>query len=197
MTQPVDWPGLGDEELLIAVANTAHGETDEFADPGSVRAWWRSVGAPVPTRRARSATEHGVTMLRELRSLIRGLALRNNEVEPDPIRFSALDTLTLRLDLRGAPSLHPDVGGDLAHDLSAAAVAALLRAMAKPGWHRFKACRGNDCRWVFIDGSRNTSRRWCDMANCGNRAKLATFRARRRPTARKWVDSSTTANEGT
>ena len=154
MTQPVDWPGLGDEELLIAVANTAHGETDEFADPGSVRAWWRSVGAPVPTRRARSATQHGVTMLRELRSLIRGLALRNNEV-------------------------------------------ALLRAMAKPGWRRFKACRGDDCRWVFIDGSRNTSRRWCDMANCGNRAKLATFRARHRPTARKWVDSSTIANEGT
>jgi predicted RNA-binding Zn ribbon-like protein len=37
-------------------------------------------------------------------------------------------------------------------------------------------------RYVFIDGSRNTSRRWCDMANCGNRAKMATFRQRHHTT---------------
>jgi predicted RNA-binding Zn ribbon-like protein len=180
MTQPVDWPGLSDEELLIAVANTAHGEHDEFADAGSVRTWWRRLGAPVPTRRGRSEASEGVAMLQTLRDLIRGLALRNNGIEPDLDGLSRLDTLTLRLDLRGIPSLRADVPGDLARDISAATVAALLRAMARSGWPRFKACRGDDCRWVFIDGSRNTSRRWCDMANCGNRAKMATFRERHR-----------------
>ena len=174
--------GFGDEELLIAVANTAHGEPDELADAGSVRAWWRSLGGPVPTRRGRSEEPESVAMLRTLRGLIRGLALRNNGIEPDLSQLSGLDALTLRLDLRGAPSLRADVPGDLARDISAAAVAALLRAMARPGWPRFKACRGDDCRWVFIDGSRNTSRRWCDMANCGNRAKMATFRDRHRNT---------------
>ncbi len=182
MIQPVDWPGLGDEELLIAVANTAHGEPDELADAGSVRAWWRGLDGPVPTRRGRSATPESVAMLRMLRVLIRGLALRNNGIEPDLSQLSGLDALTLRPDLRGTPSLRADVPGDLARDISAATVAALLRAMARPGWPRFKACRGDDCRWVFIDGSRNTSRRWCDMANCGNRAKVATFRDRHRST---------------
>jgi predicted RNA-binding Zn ribbon-like protein len=182
MTQPVDWPGLGDEELLIAVANTAHGEPDELGDAGSVRAWWRGLGGPVPTRRGRSETPQSVAMLRTLRDLIRGLALRNNGIEPDLSQLSGLDALTLRPDLRGTPSLRADVPGDLARDISAATVAALLRAMARPGWPRLKACRGDDCRWVFIDGSRNTSRRWCDMANCGNRAKVATFRERHRST---------------
>jgi predicted RNA-binding Zn ribbon-like protein len=173
---------FSDEELLIAVANTAHGEPDELADAGSVRAWWRGLDATVPTRRGRSMAPESVAMLRTLRVLIRGLALRNNGIEADLSQLSDLDALTLRPDLRGTPSLRADVTGDLALDISAATVTALLRAMARPGWPRFKACRGDDCRWVFIDGSRNTSRRWCDMANCGNRAKVATFRNRHRST---------------
>lgn len=28
-----------------------------------------------------------------------------------------------------------------------------------------------ECRWLFIDSSRNGSRRWCDPADCGNRAR--------------------------
>jgi len=180
MTQPVDWPGLGDEELLTAVANTAHGERDEFADAGSVRAWWRTVNPPVRTRRGRSDAPESVAMLRDLRGLIRDLALRNNGVETGRRRPSGLDTLTLRLDLRGTPTLRPDESGDLARDIGTATVVALLRSMARPGWPRVKACRGEDCRWVYVDRSRNTSRRWCDMANCGNRAKMATFRTRLR-----------------
>src|SRR5690349_2253707 len=135
---------LGDEELLIAVANTAHLEHDELADAGSVRAWWRGLGGSVPARRGRPATPESVATLRTLRVLIRGLALRNNGVEP---HLGALDVpLALRLDLRDVPSLRADVSGDLAQDIGAATVTALLRAMARPGWPRFKACRGEDCR---------------------------------------------------
>ena len=32
-------------------------------------------------------------------------------------------------------------------------------------------CEAPDCEWLFLDHSRNRSRRWCDMASCGNRAK--------------------------
>lgn len=37
--------------------------------------------------------------------------------------------------------------------------------------HRLKQCPPDDCRWLFIDRSKNGSRRWCEMATCGNRAK--------------------------
>jgi len=170
---------LRDEELLIAVANTAHGDHDEFADLTTVRAWWRELGAPA-TISGGEGTPDGATVLRTLRGLIRGLALRNNGIESDLAGFAGLEALPLRLDLSGTPTLCADPAGDLARDIGAATVAALLRAMARPSWPRLKACRGEDCRWVFLDGSRNTSRRWCDMANCGNRAKLATFRERHR-----------------
>jgi predicted RNA-binding Zn ribbon-like protein len=36
---------------------------------------------------------------------------------------------------------------------------------------RVRECAGSDCGWVFLDTSRNRSRRWCDMEDCGNRAK--------------------------
>ena len=32
-------------------------------------------------------------------------------------------------------------------------------------------CQGENCGWLFMDMSRNRSRRWCDMKDCGNRAK--------------------------
>ena len=43
---------------------------------------------------------------------------------------------------------------------------------------RVRACAAEDCRWWFIDDTRNHSRRWCDMKTCGNRAKLRRYRAR-------------------
>ncbi|MFI5889534.1 CGNR zinc finger domain-containing protein [Actinoplanes sp. NPDC051513] len=188
MAHPHSWPGLGDEELLIAVANTAHGERDELADAGSVRAWWDGLGAAGADDRP--AEPDGVAVLRGLRGLIRGLALRNNGIEPDLSAAAGLGAVALRLEVSGAPSLRADVPGDLARDIGAATVAALLRATARPGWPRVKACRGEDCRWVFIDGSRNTSRRWCAMANCGNRAKMVTFRDRHRGTSPRATRSS-------
>jgi predicted RNA-binding Zn ribbon-like protein len=34
-----------------------------------------------------------------------------------------------------------------------------------------RECAGYDCGRLFMDGTKNRSRRWCDMASCGNRAK--------------------------
>ncbi len=44
---------------------------------------------------------------------------------------------------------------------------------------RVRECAAEDCAWLFIDGSKNRSRRWCDMAVCGNRSKVRRFRERR------------------
>jgi predicted RNA-binding Zn ribbon-like protein len=43
--------------------------------------------------------------------------------------------------------------------------------------HRVKQCAG--CPWVFLDRSRNGSRRWCAMDDCGKYAKMRTYVARR------------------
>jgi len=36
---------------------------------------------------------------------------------------------------------------------------------------RIRECASADCTWLFVDESRNRSRRWCDMSTCGNRTK--------------------------
>jgi predicted RNA-binding Zn ribbon-like protein len=42
---------------------------------------------------------------------------------------------------------------------------------------RLKQCADDrGCGWLFLDTSRNRSRRWCDMRSCGNRAKVRRYR---------------------
>ena len=40
---------------------------------------------------------------------------------------------------------------------------------------KVKKCGDPACGWLFLDISRNRSRRWCDMRDCGNRAKARRF----------------------
>jgi predicted RNA-binding Zn ribbon-like protein len=47
---------------------------------------------------------------------------------------------------------------------------------------RVKECPHEEggCGWLFYDGSKNRSRKWCDMAGCGSRVKMRRMYARRR-----------------
>ncbi len=45
---------------------------------------------------------------------------------------------------------------------------------------RLRECGGEDCGWLFEDTSRNRSRHWCHMQDCGNLAKVHRFRTRQR-----------------
>ena len=53
-----------------------------------------------------------------------------------------------------------------------------LRLAASPDLRRLRICP--NCHWLFIDRSRNASRRWCDMLTCGNRAKAERHQRRHR-----------------
>lgn len=52
-------------------------------------------------------------------------------------------------------------------------------AMQSGEWTKLKVCPAEDCLWAFYDRSRNHSRTWCQMGDCGNRAKVRAFRARK------------------
>jgi predicted RNA-binding Zn ribbon-like protein len=55
------------------------------------------------------------------------------------------------------------------------AAAALLTS---PELARLRQCGGDDCGWLFLDRSRNRSRQWCTMEDCGNLSKVRRFRER-------------------
>ena len=58
----------------------------------------------------------------------------------------------------------------------------LAEAMAKlvcdEDFTQVKACEGPRCTLMFADHTRGHARRWCSMAICGNRAKVAAHRRR-------------------
>jgi len=43
------------------------------------------------------------------------------------------------------------------------------------------ACADHDCGWVFLDRSRNHTRRWCSSGDCGNRNRVRLYNARHTP----------------
>jgi predicted RNA-binding Zn ribbon-like protein len=43
-----------------------------------------------------------------------------------------------------------------------------------------RSCGSADCQWLFVDASKNHTRRWCDMKLCGNRMKARRFKAQQR-----------------
>lgn len=43
---------------------------------------------------------------------------------------------------------------------------------------RVAECANDDCGWLFVDVSKNHSRRWCSMSDCGNRVKARRHYAR-------------------
>jgi predicted RNA-binding Zn ribbon-like protein len=56
--------------------------------------------------------------------------------------------------------------------------AAELLTSAKLG--RVKVCGGEGCGWMFLDESRNASRKWCESRDCGNRERVREYLARKR-----------------
>jgi predicted RNA-binding Zn ribbon-like protein len=71
---------------------------------------------------------------------------------------------------------------DLARPLRPVVHAAVALLTAGP-LQRVKRCDG--CRWLFIDESRNRSRRWCAMEDCGTAEKVRRYLARRAAARRR------------
>ncbi len=52
--------------------------------------------------------------------------------------------------------------------------------LTSPKLGGLKICAGEGCGWMFLDESRNASRRWCDSRDCGNRERVRKYLARKR-----------------
>ena len=71
-------------------------------------------------------------------------------------------------------------GAPLADRMAAEAAAALAVVIAEGGFERLRVCDGDRCEDVFVDSSKNRSRRFCSPEVCGNRASVAAYRRRQR-----------------
>jgi predicted RNA-binding Zn ribbon-like protein len=52
---------------------------------------------------------------------------------------------------------------------------AAAELLTSPELQLVRRCDAANCRWLFLDKSKNHSRRWCDMKICGNREKARAY----------------------
>lgn len=57
---------------------------------------------------------------------------------------------------------------------------AIVDLLVSPSLDLVKQCEAHDCTLMFHDHTKSHRRRWCSMALCGNRMKVAAFRERRK-----------------
>ena len=58
---------------------------------------------------------------------------------------------------------------------------ALINLVSSDKFQFVRQCEADDCILLFHDLSKSHRRRWCSMATCGNRMKVAAFRSRNKP----------------
>jgi predicted RNA-binding Zn ribbon-like protein len=169
-------------ELVREFVNTLDFESgeDELSSPEALASWLDARGLrPRGAKLGPAALRRSI----ELREALRALLLENNGAPRQPGAIVALNevsaqaTLSVRFDADGSAELAAKDSGPGA--VVAPLVTIVYGAMVNGTWGRLKVCRADDCQWAFYDRSRNRSGTWCDMAVCGNRAKVRTFRRRR------------------
>ena len=173
----------GELELVRAFVNTLDIEagTDALGTPDAARDWLAGHGS-----RAVRLRRTDLDRLLRVREAIRdAVGARGEAGETEALRrlnrIAAAHPLTVRLGGPGDVPLAPTGPGI---DGFIERVLALVAASTIDGtWLRLKACPNDRCRWLFFDHSRNGSRTWCSMGVCGSRAKMRTYRSRRRANA--------------
>lgn len=174
-------PGV-DLDLVIAFVNTLDVERDSDAldTIAGLREWLSGAGL-MPRPRARiTEGDRGRTV--QLREALRLMMAANNGARHAPRAAATLQEAARRGGFAVAFRGDGSVGFETLRDDISGALSALLvpvaEAMCDGRWTRVKACREPDCQWAFYDHSRNRAGVWCDMAICGNRTKVRSYRAR-------------------
>jgi len=68
---------------------------------------------------------------------------------------------------------------DSAASLIEPVATALVQLLVQGDVRQIRQCEAHDCTLRFLDVTKSGRRRWCSMAVCGNRMKVAAFRARK------------------
>jgi predicted RNA-binding Zn ribbon-like protein len=133
----------------------------------------------------REVTATDVAEVRSLRDQLRSAFVMDDETAVVNLLNTLLagaSALPQLSDHDGEPwHLHftPPESSLVAH-MAAEAAMGLAIVIRDRGLDRLRLCSATGCSRVFVDTSRNRSRRYCDPATCGNRTNVAAYRARQR-----------------
>ncbi len=180
--------------LCLDFVNTLNGRKlallrDDLRSYSDLISWARQAGVlhPSDVRELESASQHfssransALNKARDLRETIyrifSAIAAEKrpadddlksiNDVLVEALRHSRI----VRRDGGYSRSWSEPRGADLESPLWPVAHSA-AELLTSPDIHRVRECASETCAWLFLDKSKNRTRRWCDMKVCGNREK--------------------------
>ncbi|GIL41265.1 CGNR zinc finger domain-containing protein [Roseiterribacter gracilis] len=150
-----------------------------LALPSDLSRWLVAAGL---TASALLVTQDDLETAKQLREAIYAVAVARIEGTAPPVgaldalnRIAAGEAAILKLDRDGQMRLLGSARAlltSLAHEA--------IRLFGAEQADRIRQCESETCALLFLDLSRSGDRRWCSMSGCGNRAKVAEFRRRKR-----------------
>lgn len=191
-TEKFDFVG---NNICLDFVNTVHDRVtstrrDDFTSYDDLVAWSRLVGtvtageAEQLLARARQHPEEAVHVFKratEQRELIyRIFAAIAQERDPAPSDLAHLSKLFADVMSRACITLHDNTftwdcteKETTLESLLWPIIRAAAELLTSSDLHLARQCAADDCTWLFLDTSKNHSRRWCDMKSCGNRTKVS------------------------
>jgi predicted RNA-binding Zn ribbon-like protein len=168
-------------ELAVLLVNTCQSGSDQMTDPEELddllngyRDLWEGVAQPP------KASELGA--IHDLRTSLRTVMLapndatasqRVNQILSD---YGAVPRISMH---SGEPHLHFEpINGTMTSWLGTTTAMGLAAVIVENGVDRFGACNSGDCDDVYVDTSRNRSRRHCSTT-CSTREAVAAHRKRK------------------
>src|SRR5258708_28035799 len=181
-------------DLVNTVSGWEDDPEDWIPDPDSFLDWAQITGLLNTHEKSRAAhqaaaspasAERVLASLKELRFALWHLSESLQHRKPaEPDLVSVFNDRTCHLGLSQQVIFRRDkMDFALRSDVSVMdlpglrVTAAALVLLMNPPAGRIKTCCDANCGWKFVDHSKNKSRRWCDMAVCGNLLKASAYRA--------------------
>jgi hypothetical protein len=172
-----DTYGSGAVELAIDLANAQLEGAEGVRDFLHGHADWVSPGTPL------ELSDRDAAPLARVSAAVRGVALAGSQPEV----VERLNALLARAHPRpyatdhdGELHLHyakPDA--PLLEQLTTTVAMGISQVVVQHGWQRLGVCSAEGCDDVYVDTSRNASRRYCSNT-CASRSTVAAYRARRK-----------------
>jgi len=194
--------------LPLDFCNTADWHSSEqpierFLRYADIAAWAEEAGVVEPDDRrtleedadlrphaAEAAREEAVrfreTLFRAFSAVARGVSPGGSDLREIERRYHAAQTRRRLADREGRIGWEWNFsGGEPLTDRILCPIAqAAAELLTSPQKDKIRRCEGPPgCGWLFLDATKNRSRRWCSMRDCGNREKARRFqqRKKRRP----------------
>jgi predicted RNA-binding Zn ribbon-like protein len=177
---------LSDHRALDLTATVSgrkrNAPSDSLKTAADLARWIRAAGLGEAT-----PDESDLSLARSLREAIYGLVMARMQGVP----LNEADRRTLNAIAAGHPPFVALTEEGIATTFGSVRqllTGLALEAISLIGGEqssRLRQCEAEICAVLFLDESRTGERRWCSMANCGNRAKVRSFRQRSRDKRRR------------